>query len=297
MDGYRVNVETCSACGSCVAICPERVVTTDPATGKARFAPGAERSCIKCGHCMAVCPEQAVFAAGMLYDRDFRPYAEGPADFAAFVALLERRRSVRRFKPVPVARELLERIVSTVALAPMGFPPHKTRVTVVASREGIEKGLPRIVNAYAQIVRGMKLAPVRWLIRAQAGLADYRTIVEYIVPMMQRAMPEMKAGMDYITHGAPAMLLLHAAKDAPNHMEDGHIAESYAFLAAHALGLGACAIGLVPPVVDRDPELRRLYRIPDGDRVYGCVIVGHPAASATFRKRAIVRDLAGVTWV
>ena len=68
---------------------------------------------------------------------------------------------------------------------------------------------------------------------------------------------------------------------------------TYAALAAHALGLGATIIGLVPPVVQRDRGLRKLYGIPDGDNVFGCVILGHPAVK--FAKRAIRREM-GVQW-
>ena len=293
MDGHHVLTEKCSACGNCVTVCPEQVIEKD-AEGKARFTADGARWCIRCGHCMAICPEEAVVAGGLSYAKDFRPLPDGLADAAAFEALLARRRSVRRFKPAPVERALLERIVEMVSLAPMGFPPHKVRLTIVGERAKIEQGLPAMVKMYQGLNWMMKRAPLRLFFRLQMDAAQYKMIAGFLLPRIERALPGMKEGRDYITHGAPAMILFHAPKDAESWHEDGDIAMTYAALAAHALGLGATIIGLVPPVVHRDRGLRTLYGIPDGDRVFGCVILGHPAVK--FAKRAIRREMAGVRW-
>jgi hypothetical protein len=78
----------------------------------------------------------------------------------------------------------------------------------------------------------------------------------------------MRAGLgDAFTRGAPAPLLFHADRDADNHTEDVFIALTYGLLAAHALGLGATAIGLVSGAMERSPELRQLLRIPAQNEV------------------------------
>ena len=51
--------------------------------------------------------------------------------------LLATRRSIRVFQDRLVEREVLEKILEAIALAPMGLPPHKIEVTVVQDRETI----------------------------------------------------------------------------------------------------------------------------------------------------------------
>ena len=68
----------------------------------------------------------------------------------------------------------------------------------------------------------------------------------------------------------------------------------YGLLAAHALGLGATAIGLVPPAIERSPRLREIFEIPPENQVLASMIVGYPRYR--FR-RGIRRELANVKWI
>ncbi len=112
---------------------------------------------------------------------------------------------------------------------------------------------------------------------------------------MEKGLPEMKEkGRDIFTRGAPALILFHAPRGSENHTEDSHIAVAYGLLAAHALGLGASAIGLIPPAVERNKNLRRLFQVPDDNEVLASMIVGYPKNPF---KRGIRRGLAKVTWV
>ncbi|MBP1775758.1 MAG: nitroreductase family protein, partial [candidate division NC10 bacterium] len=99
---------------------------------------------------------------------------------------------------------------------------------------------------------------------------------------------------DIFTRGAPALLLFHARRDSENHTEDIQVALTYGLLAAHSLGLGASAIGLIPPAVERNKDLRRLFQIPGENEVLGSMIVGYPKIPF---KRGIQRKLAEITWI
>ena len=67
-----------------------------------------------------------------------------------------------------------------------------------------------------------------------------------------------------------------------------------ASMGAHALGLGATALSLVPPVVERTPELRALFSIPAENEVVASMVLGYPKYRF---KRRIRRELAAVHWV
>ena len=60
------------------------------------------------------------------------------------------------------------------------------------------------------------------------------------------------------------------------------------------LGLGATAIGLIPPAVERNKDLRKLFQIPKDNEILASMIVGCP--KVTF-KRGIKRELAKVRWI
>jgi nitroreductase len=248
-----------------------------------------------CGHCMAICPTRSIFIEGLRYDKDFFELPEAEFKGQAFFDLLASRRSVRVFKDKPVPRSLLERILEAIALAPMGYPPHKIEVTVVPNREMIEAALPAFQAVYEALLDRWANPVVRALIHRKLSVESYTSLKDHLIPSLKFRLPEMRAGgADTITRGAPAMMLFHARRESGNHSEDALIALTYGLLAAHALGLGATAIGLVPPAIERWPALKTFFQIPEKNEVVAAMILGFPKYRF---KRGIRRELAGVNWL
>ncbi len=293
-----IDQTTCTTCGACADVCPNRILVKDAAAGM-RFQPERLWMCFRCGQCMAVCPTGSVHAAGLSYERDFFPLPPAPPDApptsAAFFDLIASRRAVRTFKDKPVPRELLEKIVQAVQYAPPGFPPLKTELVVVQDPQRIRQALPHMIAVYDMLVKMVRHPLARWAVRGRIGASKFRTLKQHVVPLMQVRLPGLKAGTeDTITRGAQAMILFHANRQEENYQTDIHSALTYAFLAAHALGLGASAMDLIPPAVDRSPALRQMFGIPPENEVVGVVILGFP--KYTYR-RGIRRDLKSVTWL
>jgi len=229
------------------------------------------------------------------YTKDFFDLPIGGFGECDFFNFLSSRRSVRNFKDKPVPKEMLQRILDAVALAPMGFPPHKIEVTVVQNRLTIHKALPQMVKLYGDLKKWMKNPLIRFLMKWKMNPETFNTIQNHVMPSMEKGLREMKEkGRDIFTRGAPALILFHASRGSENHTEDSHIAVTYGLLAAHALGLGASAIGLIPPAVERNKELRKLFQIPDDNEVLASMIVGYPRIPFM---RGIQRKLAEVTWI
>jgi nitroreductase len=244
---------------------------------------------------MAICPAESIHIAGLSYAQDFFAMPGRDRVDESFLTLMVSRRSVRVFKETPVSRELLQRIVELIASAPMAYTPSKVQVTVVQSRQAIERALPHMVDLYQSLIKRMENPFVRFGIRRKIGPATFTALTEHVLPIMKCRVPEIRAGLgDSITWGAPAMLLFHAHRNSGSHTEDAFIALTYGLLAAHALGLGATAIGLVAQAVERTPELRTMLQIPAENEVLACMIVGYPKYRF---KRGIRRELAGVQWI
>jgi len=291
---HSVNLETCKKCGLCAEVCPNQIMEWAPAK-EVRFRQDRISLCIQCGHCMAVCPTQSIKAGGLSYEKDFFDLPLGGLGECDFFNFISSRRSVRNFQDKPVPKEMLQRILQGVTLAPMGFPPHKVEVTVVQNRAIIKKALPHLMKLYGDLNKWMKNPLARFLMKRKMTPEAFNTIQNHVMPAMKKGLPEMKEkGRDIFTRGAPALILFHAPRGSENHTEDSHIAVTYGLLAAHALGLGASAIGLIPPAVERSQELRKLFQIPGGNEVLASMIVGYPKVPF---KRGIRRGLPKVTWV
>jgi ferredoxin len=292
-----VDSAACSGCGICVAICPSHVFELIEREGKktAAAVPGRTERCMRCGQCMAICTTGAVGIEGLSADKDFFELEPSEIDSGLLHRFLAGRRSVRVFKNEPVPREMLEKIVAIAALAPMGYTPPKIEIAVVSSRDTIERALPAMIAMYEKLAGVLKNPVARYFIRRELPPDAFTALTAHAMPGMSYRLPGMKEGKwDTITRGAPAMMLFHAKPDAGCASEDALIVLTYALLAAHSLGLGATAIGLVPPVVDRSKELKSLFSIPEGNKVHCSMILGY----SKYRfKRGIRRQPAAVQWV
>ncbi len=292
--GNSFDTETCSVCGLCAEVCPNRIIKKDDSTGMIFRADRLEL-CVKCGHCMAICHSKSVNIGGLSYSDDFIELPIDNYDGHAFMDMIVTRRAVRNFRDKPVPRELLEKIVAAIAFSPPSFPPVKTEVIVVQDTKVIRQALPYMIEMYDSLLRAMSKPVPRFFIKRSLGDDKYRQVVNHVLPLMKSRLPDLKAGTeDTITRYAPAMLLFHADRNGENYRTDIYIALTYGFLAAHALGLGGSAMDLISPPIDRNKELRKMFHIPDSNEVVAAMIVGFPKYKYRW---AIKRKLKGVTWI
>jgi len=241
---------------------------------------------------MAACPEKAIQVEGLDYKKDF---FDLPEVINSFNSLIQSRRSVRAFKNIPVPKDILEQIVNAITYAPPSFPPIKTEITVIHDKQLIKESLPHMINLYDKLMQGLKNPVARHIISRKTGREKLRVIQNHIVPMFNIKLPFMKNGSeDAITRNAQAMILFHANKQSDNYASDIYIALAYALLKAHSLGIGATAIDLIPPAIERTPVLKQMFKIPEENIVVASMILGYPKFKY---KRAIQRELKSITWI
>jgi len=241
---------------------------------------------------MAACPTRSISIEGLCYDEDFFELPERKESWTeAFYGLVSSRRSIRNFQNRPVPRELLDKIVQAITFAPPGFTPLTVELTVVNNSELIRNAVPLMADIYNRLLK-MQANPVsRIIFKSIVGKDTYQVLSDHVLPLMKVRMPGLKTGTeDTIARGAPCMILFHASV----HNEDIFIALAYGLLAAHALGLGACAIGLIPPAINRNPELRKMFKVHDRNQVLASMVLGYPKFKYS---RGIRRSPAGLTWI
>ena len=289
----KIDSNLCKKCKACLEICPnvifefknDYIVTREERVNL----------CFACGQCMAACAEKGIQVKGLSYEKDFYPLPETSDHEISFQQLLDSRRSVRAFKNKSIPKEELEKIVQAISQAPPSFPPLKIELIVVQSRDIINWTLPLMVTMFDELMKGLKKPVPRFFIKRAMGKEMYLVVKNHLKPMMNIKLPSMKDGTeDAITRGASAFILFHADKQSENAEKDIYIALGFGLLKAHSLGIGATAIDLIPPPINRTPELKNMLKIPEKNEVIASMILGYPKYKY---KRAIRRELKSVTWI
>ena len=280
----QIDEGTCKQCGQCAAICPADVLFTE--NGQVRVSAESPFGCIACGHCMMVCPEESIAVTGRgLSPGDLIPLPEreAVATADALAALMQSRRSVRRFKEQEVDRELLVRVVEMAASGPMGIPPWDVGCVIVCGRDkvrGLANELIKGYEGFLKIFKPWVLSIMRLFTRKET----HDQFRHFIVPLARSYVSAHHEGRDKLFWEAPAVLIFHHSPYAE--AADAAIACTYAMLAAESLGLGNTIIGGAPPILARNRSLCNRLGIPRGHTPSFALIAGHPA---THFKRAVRR--------
>lgn len=287
-----IDEAACKQCGFCANICAADVLKMED--GRVRINANSPFGCIACGHCMMVCPEGCVKVTGRDISPDDvipLPPPETRSTADALAALMQSRRSVRRFADTEVEADLLDRIVQMASTAPMGIPPWDVGCIVVRGKDEVRELSDQIVQGYEGMLKIFK----PWVLAAMRPLMKktmYEQFQSFIVPLAKALTESRKAGRDALFYDAPAVIIFHRSPYAD--AVDAAIACTYAMLAAESLGLGTTMIGAAPPVLARNRALCRKLGIPDGNKPAIALIVGYPATNF---KRAIRRRFSNVNTV
>jgi nitroreductase/NAD-dependent dihydropyrimidine dehydrogenase PreA subunit len=285
--------EQCKGDGLCVQVCPKDVL--EIREGKARTIEAAVMHCLRCGQCVAVCPNEALALDGLAATELERARA-AVLPFDDLLGLLRARRSVRTFADRPVERALVERVLEAAATAPPGFPPHATEVLVIDRRDDLDALVRTLVASYDKLLAITSNRLGRLYIRLRRGAETAHALHSHVLQIVRWDNERFRAkGVDRYTYGAPVVLLFHADRWVAGYQESTMVTATYAMLAAHALGLGATMLSIVPPALNNVArELSRSYGIPDDNVVVVALVLGHPKHKY---RRTIRRPLKSVRFL
>ena len=272
---FKVDREKCIACKQCIKDCPVRVISLQE--GKAYIN---NEGCIKCGHCIAVCPVEAVSTDD--YDMsEVKPYDKETftVESETLLNFIKFRRSVRRFKNMPVEKEKIQQIIEAGRFTQTSTNAQDVSYTVVTDKLPQLKELTyESLNQKGQYILANLTPETEYLKRyATAWVNSYA------------AFKEDPIKNDRIFFNAPAVILV----TSPNAFNGG-LASSNMELMTDALGLGTFFSGFMQIASKDNKEILDLLGINDGNQIVSCLVIGYPDVKY---KRTVPRKKANINWL
>lgn len=269
----------CTGCGKCVAVCSD--LCLELSDRKARSSGHGIFGCIGCGQCMAVCPESAIEVHGrFLSPADLFPLParEEAASFESLMNLLNRRRSIRQFKNIPVERRLIDQVVEAAKTAPMGLPPSDVNVMILDSREKV-RAFAADFCLFLEKIQWISSSWFLTLMKPVWGKETDELFRNFMKPLINKYITSMKAGDNVVNYDAPVAMYFYGSPYCDP--GDPIIAATYAMIAAESLGLGTCMLGAVHPFIQNGKAARK-FREKHGIRYKSreglFLIMGYPRA-------------------
>jgi len=261
-----IDERKCTQCGLCARACPVGIIVLGD-----RFPESIdkiEKGCITCGHCVAVCPT-AAFSHCRMMPGECSPLAADwrltPKQMELFV---KGRRSIRRYRPDPVDRTVLETLLEIVRYAPTGGNSQSVQWLVMSD--------PAEVGRLTSIV-------VDWL----------RILLVQEVPGVKGLLKSWEMGADPILRNAPNLIIAHGAANDSMAKYSSTIALTTLELVSLTFGLGACWAGFLHHAALSYAELHDALGLPQGHQMYGGLMIGYPEFEYA---RIPARNPAAVTW-
>jgi nitroreductase len=168
---------------------------------------------------------------------------------------IRERRSVRRYTSDPVDDATVDALLEAAAWAPSAVNAQPWAFGVIRDRTLLER--------YAERAKAIYLA--------DPPVAELAATPEPVL----RHLRELLARPGYdVFHGASVLVTIYAT--APGGVPDCFLAAENLMLAARAMGLGTCPIGLALPLMNQR-DVREELGVPAGVVAALPVVVGHPA--------------------
>jgi len=188
--------------------------------------------------------------------------------------VIEGRKSIRAFKPDPVPKEMIEKILQSAVKAPSAINLQPWEFTIVSGREK-ERLCRRLLKAYGE--RRVSCSPQTTRPLPPEVDRRRRELFQEMKPFVDQLEVSFE---DFINegsfdfYGAPTAIIISMDRAFPKSRSLCiGAALGYLVLAAHAHGLGTCPIGIITAFED---DIKDQLNIPGGKEVILGVALGYP---------------------
>jgi len=239
-----IDKEKCIGCGLCVSDCVSHAVAL--CDGKAEIV----RDCIKCGHCIAICPNAAVSTDELDMGEVFEISDCTRLSPEELMLAIKTRRSVRKFKKIPVESEKIDKIIEA------------GRFTATAENR---------MDVHYAVLQGNSVPEYEEeVLKKYRSAAKLAKATEKFIRLKTSILSaDMSEG--FLFYHAPAVIMVISKTDW-----DANLAAQNMELMAEALGLGVTYIGLYSVVANFMPRLRKKLGIGRREKLVQTLAVGYP---------------------
>jgi nitroreductase len=222
------------------------------------------RYCSTCSQCVAICREQALSWDSVppaAFDEARMPSPEQLDE------LFKQRRSIRTYRKGKIDRALLEEIVNYGIYA----PTHNYGLrAIVADDDEIVEALDRILMRFVSVVYNVAYRPkIVGVLARLVGLSE-----EYLLNK-----PKIESSLErgFAFHHPAAIVFIVGDKRIPLSVDSAQYALANMIFYAQAKGIASCLWGNGPIFMGRSRAARRLLGLQRHDRIFGALLLGHPA--------------------
>jgi len=197
---------------------------------------------------------------------------------------IRQRRSIRRYRPDAIPRELVLRMLEAARLAPSASNCQPWRFLIVVDAEEKRKlremaGYPFVETAPMVVVCAADLDTYS----PHSSALRYRELLDSgILESFADQPPDPKLGARF-----SRLRELDRAGLVRRAMANTYIAIEHLVLAAASMGIGTCWVG----AVDESEEVRALFDLPESIIIVALVAVGYPAEEPRPRPRLEMEDI------
>jgi nitroreductase len=219
------------------------------------------------------------------------------ASFMDIIEGIQSRKSIRAFKPTTITKDLLEKIIDLTIKAPSGNNLQPWEFFVVSGEERLRLSR-QLLKAYKekQISCGSGTEKPLPHIYRKRGLETAKNMKLYVEKMDIEYGKFVNEGSCNF-YGAPTAVFMCIDEIFPkSRLVDVGIALGYFVLAAHAMGLGTCPVGLISAYKD---EVHDILNIPETKDIVISLALGYTDPSIPINEFRSQRDPLEnfVTWI
>lgn len=271
MSWVSIDYDKCSNCGICIEGCGRCFFLKDD-----RVSVYADINCCSvCGRCVALCPEEAVTHTEMDMKNFHRIQKNNFISTDDFFEFLRQRRSHRAFTDKRIPEADMKKLIDIVRYSPTGSNSQLVELLVIENPEKIRKlsGL----SVEFMIKSGEEAKEKAEKLKADGGTGiDEIGQLEMMAFYGEMMKQSRETGLDPIFYNAPAVIVFHAPELAFSKKDDCVIASTTMGLLSRTMGLEYTYIGLFEAASNNYSPVAEELNLPGNNRVYSVIIVGYP---------------------
>lgn len=295
-----IDYDKCNACMLCERICKNSRVIAVNADGLPEFR--NRFLCISCGHCLAICPQRAIsFELRHPEEHSGKYYAEPlkldtarkPPDEEEMLEFLCSTRSSRYFLDKAVEKDKIRKVLDAMVRASSAgneqnrnfyILDDKARLNDLESM--IDGHYKKAMKAYANPFVSHALAYVGAKTSAKGNTRNsylselpFKERYQLMHDSLKDGFHKDNAYFSYLQNARAVIIVTSKLQASMLHKDfyrgDVCIAITHGILAAKALGLASCWMGLLQIALNKDKGMRSALGIKEGERVDGAVALGY----------------------